>query len=77
MINIGYLTYRIISSIFIRKTDFEYINISIKKLIEIEGKEGCINKIIKIEIDIDGHKQDIYFYIIQNHLGYDLILGKL
>ena len=58
------LIYKIISFQFIRKTGLEYINISIKKLIEIKKKEKKINKIVKIEIDIDGHLQDIFFYII-------------
>ena len=56
LIDIGYLAYEVISSMFIKKAGLEYINISIKKLIGIKGKEDHINKIVKIEIDIDKHK---------------------
>ena len=64
LIDIGCLAYGAISSIFIRKAGLEHINIPTRKLIGIRGKEGLINKIIKIEINIDKHKQNIYFYII-------------
>ena len=64
LINTGYLIYKTISSIFIRKADLEHISISIRKLIGIKGKKGCINEVVKVKIDIDRHKQDIYFYII-------------
>ena len=64
LINTGYLVYKIINSQFIRKVNLKCINISTKKLIEIEKKEERISKIIKTEIDIDGHLQDVFFYII-------------
>ena len=64
LINIDCLVYGAISFIFIRKADLKCISISIRKLIKIERKEGCIDKIIKVEINIDKHKQDVYFYII-------------
>ena len=56
LINTDCLIYETISSIFIRKADLKHINIPTKKLIGIRGKEGCINKIVKIEIDIDKYK---------------------
>ena len=56
LINTGCLVYGVINSIFIRKTGFKYINILIRKLIGIRGKEGCIDKIVKVEIDIDKYK---------------------
>ena len=56
LINIGCLVYRIISFIFVREVGFECISIFIKKLIGIGEKEGCINKVVKVEIDIDRYK---------------------
>ena len=56
LININYLVYGVINFIFIRKTGFKYINIFTKKLIEIGGKEDHINKVVKVEIDIDKYK---------------------
>ena len=56
LINTDYLVYRAISSIFIRKTGLKHISIFTRKLIGIGGKEGRINKIVKIEIDIDRYK---------------------
>ena len=76
LIDIGYLIYRAISSIFVKKTGLKRINIPTKKLIKIRKKKGRINEIVKIKININRHKQNIYFYIIQDHLEYDLILGK-
>ena len=76
MIDIGYFVYKIISFWFIRKINLECINISIKKLIGIKGKERKISEIIKIEINIDGYLQDIFFYVIRDHLRYNLILEK-
>ena len=76
LINTDYLVYKTINSIFVRKAGFKHINILIRKLIKIRKKEGRINKVMKIKIDINGHKQDAYFYIIQNHLKYNLILKK-
>ena len=77
LIDTGCFVYKIISFKFIRKTGLEYIIIFIKKLIGIGEKEGRINKIIKVKIDIDGHLQDIFFYMIQDYLEYNLILDKL
>ena len=77
LFDLGYLAYGVISSRFIRKTGLECINIPVRKLIDIGGKEGYINKIMKIKIDIDRYQQDIFFYIIKDYLKYDLILGKL
>ena len=56
LINTDYFVYGAINFIFVKKVNLECINISIRKLIEIERKEGCINKIIKIKIDIDRYK---------------------
>ena len=64
LINTGCLVYGVISSIFIRKANFKCISIFIRKLIGIRGKEGRIDEIVKVEIDIDKHKQDTYFYVI-------------
>ena len=77
LINIECLVYKTISFRFVRRTDFECIDILIRKLIGIGGKEDRINKIIKVNININRHQQDVFFYIIRDHLGYDLILGKL
>ena len=76
LINTGYLVYKTISFMFIRKANFEYISIPARKLIGIGGKKGRIDEIVKVEIDIDKYKQDVYFYIIQNYLEYNLILEK-
>ena len=56
LINTDYLVYKTINSIFIKKAGLKYINIFIKKLIKIGKKEDHINKIIKIEIDINEYK---------------------
>ena len=77
LINIGCLAYGAISSRFIKRAGLKCINIPIKKLIEIEEKEDYINKIMKVDINIDKHQQDTFFYIIRDHLKYNLILGKL
>ena len=56
--------YGVISFMFVRKVGFERISISIRKLIGIGGKKGCIDEVVKVEIDIDKYKQDAYFYVI-------------
>ena len=76
LIDTGCFVYKMMSFWFIRKADLEHINISIKKLVKIGGKEEKINKIVKAEIDIDGHLQNVFFYIIWDHLEYDFILKK-
>ena len=76
LINTDCLAYRAISSMFVRKAGLKHISIPTKKLIKIREKKGRIDKIIKIKIDIDKHKQDVYFYVIQDHLEYNLILRK-
>ena len=53
LINIKCIIYKVISFRFIKKANFKCINILIKKLIGIEGKEGCINKIVKVDMDIN------------------------
>ena len=53
LIDIRYLMYRIINSRFVKRAGFKYINIPIRKLIKIKEKEDCINKIIKIDININ------------------------
>ena len=45
--------YRVINSRFIRRADFKHIGIPTRKLIGIEKKKGCINKVIKINININ------------------------
>ena len=76
LINIKCLIYKTINSRFIKKTDLKYIGILIRKLIGVGGKKGYINKIIKINMDINKYQQDVFFYIIRNHLRYNLILRK-
>ena len=56
LINTKYFIYKIINFIFIRKVGFKRINIPTRKLIEIRRREGHINKVVKVEIDIDRHK---------------------
>ena len=53
LIDIKCLAYRVINSRFIRKTGFEYINILIRKLIEIKKKKNYINEVIKVNININ------------------------
>ena len=55
LINIRCLVYEIISSRFIRRAGFKHINILIRKLIKIKGKKDHINKIMKINMDINGY----------------------
>ena len=76
LINTRYFTYKAISSRFVKKTGLKCIDISIRKLIGIKEKKNHINKIIKINIDIDRYQQDIFFYIIRDYLGYNLIFKK-
>ena len=49
---------------FVKKTSLKHINIPTRKLIGIRGKKSRINKIIKVKINIDKHKQNTYFYVI-------------
>ena len=77
LINTGCFVYGAINSIFIKKTGLKHINIPTKKLIKIKKKKSRINKVVKIKININKHKQNIYFYIIQNYLKYNFILKKL
>ena len=44
LINTGYLTYKTINFIFIRKADLKYINIPTKKLIKIKKKKAILTK---------------------------------
>ena len=53
LIDIRCLMYKIISFRFIREIGLEYIDISTRKLIGVGGKKNCINKIVKINIDIN------------------------
>ena len=55
LINTGYLIYETISSRFIRRVGFECIGIPIRKLIEVKKKKSYINKVIKVDMDIDGY----------------------
>ena len=64
LINIDYLAYEVINSIFIKKINFKRINIPVKKLIEIKKKKSHIDEVVKVKININKHKQNIYFYII-------------
>ena len=47
--------YKIINSRFIKRAGLEHIGIPIRKLIKIKRKEGYINKIVKVDMDIDGY----------------------
>ena len=53
LIDIRCLIYKIISSRFIKRVGFEYIDILIRKLIGVKGKKNCINKVMKIDMNIN------------------------
>ena len=47
LINIGYLTYRIILLKFIKKSNLKYKRVTLQQIIGVAGKESYINKAIR------------------------------
>ena len=75
--NIGYLLYGLISRRFATRNSLQCIPITLRP---INGfRTDIVSEIIdiaKIEINLDGYKEETFFYIVLN-IAYDIILGLL
>jgi len=75
LIDDGCLTYRVISEKFTRKHRLPTFTIESRPIKGVTG-DIEINKVAKVRLDIGQHSKDeAYFYVLPDQLGYDLILG--
>ena len=77
LIDSGCLSYGAISQRFVRRNGLPTFDITPKLMRGATGGEGKIDRIVRCRIDIEGHsEQGTFLYVIPDHLGYDLILGR-
>lgn len=77
LLDTGCLCFSAFSDDLVKKKKLPRIPIERRdlKLAENDDKERSIDFITRVEIDIDGRKENIYGYVIKD-LAYDAILGK-
>lgn len=76
LVDSGCLTYGVISEDFVRRHDLETMKISPKPIRGVTGATASITKVARARMDIDSHTEEgAFFYVVPDHLGYDLILG--
>jgi hypothetical protein len=72
----GCLTYSLTNDRFARRAKLERIPTNNPIPIEgINGKAGVITEIARIPLDIEGRTEEAWAYIVEETLGYDMILG--
>ena len=76
LIDTGCLCYGVINEKFVRKHSLQRVPITGRDLLGIGGERTYVREVAEAQIDIDGHTETAYFYILPASLGYDLILGK-
>ncbi|NES52501.1 hypothetical protein G3565_28970 [Escherichia coli] len=77
LINTGCLVYRVISKDFVQRHWIKTTPTVPVRMLGITGRGPDITYTVKATIELQGHcEQDLYFYVVQDKLGYNLILGK-
>ena len=76
LINSSYLSYGLINSRFTSRHKLQRIRISHRPIVGFsDSVTSWILEVTKIEIDLNGHKEDVFFYVVLNLASYDIILG--
>jgi hypothetical protein len=55
LIDTSYLTYSIISSKFVKKSNLEHTKVTLQQIIGVAGKESYIKEAAKLQINVDRH----------------------
>ena len=72
----SYLSYDLINSRFTSRYKLQRIRISHRLIVGFSDlMTSQILEITKIEIDLNGYKEDVFFYVVLNLASYDIILG--
>ena len=75
LIDSGCLNYEIVNNFFMKKHQLSTIDITSWSAHGVTGEEIYIIKIIHTCLDINTHsKKSAHFYVLSDHLDYDLIL---
>jgi predicted aspartyl protease len=75
LIDSGCSSYGLISSRFASQQSFERILITPRPISGFSSSvRSQITEVAKVEVDLDGHKEEAFFYVVPN-LSYDVILG--
>ena len=75
LVDTGCLSYGIINAHFASRHGLQRIPITPRPIIGFSTDvESEITNVVKLEIDLDGYKEDIFLYVVP-HMSYDMILG--
>lgn len=76
LVDTGYLIYGLINEAFVKKLCLPYIEICLRDLVQLNVVTlGLIWYITYAEININGYKRRLYFYLIPNQKD-DIVLEK-
>ena len=76
LIDTGCLTYGIVSSKFVKKNNLKRTKIARRLITSVNGATSWMEHAIRMQIDIDGHEEEMWAYELDGDKEYDLILGK-
>ena len=76
LIDTGCLTYGIISSRFVTRNNLQRTPIQGRKIVGVAGKTTQMTDAVKMRIDIEGHEESMWAYVLDGEREYDLILGR-
>ena len=76
LVDCGCLNYGIISEAFAKQHQLPILDITPRPARGVTGEEIQITRVVRTNLDIGTHSEKgAYFYVLPDHLGYDLILG--
>jgi hypothetical protein len=76
MIDTGCLTAAFVSAGFARQARLEVIDIGKRTIQVATGDTRLVKEAARIHLDIDGHQETIWAYVLKGDDAYDMILGR-
>ena len=76
LVDSGCSSYGLIDSRFASRHKLQRMRISHRPIVGFsDSVTSWISEVAKIEIDLNGHKEDAFFYVVPSLASYDIILG--
>ena len=76
LVDSGYSSYGLVNSRFASRRNLQRIPITPRPIVGFsETVNSRITEVAKVTIDLDGHREDAFLYMVPSLASYDIILG--
>ena len=76
LVDSGCSSYGLIDSRFVSRHKLQRMRISHRPIVGFSDSiTSWISEVAKMEIDLNGHKEEVFFYVVPSLASYDIILG--